>query len=764
MESISARTERRSSLVRRWLPGRPVTFRRVAASALIVGLAVSAAAALDAPADKSGLEGILKNEVPGGLGTDSFSDLTGNWASWGKGVADLVNKLYTDQKLDAAGQRKILNTLEKKVKTMDRALADPRFASLYDPIASLRGRLARRVDVDLAILNTLEMKPEQVKAEKIKAAAASALDALSALEADLDKVPNGAAWLPYIHATELRQALSSNKVGSAVATAQSKLDSGSSLKNPEQRQFLARPAFRKLSSALSRLNQAEQSNPGGGDVKAERDKFAALVAALEGYEDNGGGAEAQKVHETLDAAEKAAIDGGNLIDAAVREHYMNYNLQIVADTDVLNKVLGGQQSTTSPVSDFIAGASVSGTEWTTTTISVELRPGQNAANLDLVLNGVTQSSTVGSTSEASVSSQGYHRWAAKKPIRFDGTTITTGPAEMTYVQPSVTFTGANTRYSGGLFGGMANNMAMQQANARRGESEAEAAQRLQSRVIPDFDARVDEMIQKADQQLKYDLRKRLRLAGVLPTAVRARSNDSYLRLSAEVIGEDELGGDEGNPGSSMGAGLVISIHESLLNNAVNQMKFAGQTMTDKQVSAELERFLSLLLGRKVDFAAMAKQMAAAQAAAQANTPGAPQAPPQAPAKAPEQSAQQKNSQFVFDKDDPIRFTIDDGEVKLVIRAGFKQEGQEDVPTQEITVPLKFVAQAGRVAILRGTVGVAGGGKILRSGAIKQKIETAIPAMTPLDPQLHIPRPGQADVDLTVVRIGADNGWLTLWAN
>ena len=37
-------------------------------------------------------------------------------------------------------------------------------------------------------------------------------------------------------------------------------------------------------------------------------------------------------------------------------------------------------------------------------------------------------------------------------------------------------------------------------------------------------------------------------------------------------------------------------------------------------------------------------------------------------------------------------------------------------------------------------------------------------MTPLDPQIHVPRPGQAEVDLTVVRIGADNGWLTIWAN
>ena len=124
---------------------------------------------------------------------------------------------------------------------MDKAVADPAFASLYDPISSLRGRLARRVDVALAILNTLELKPEEVKAEKVKAANAKALDALSALESDLNTVPNGTAWLPYIHANELREALNSGKAGtpspprkrSSIRVARSRIpSSGSSSRGP----------------------------------------------------------------------------------------------------------------------------------------------------------------------------------------------------------------------------------------------------------------------------------------------------------------------------------------------------------------------------------------------------------------------------------------------------------------------------------------------------------------------------------------------------
>jgi hypothetical protein len=725
-------------------------------------MAVSAALALEGPSDKSGLRGILKNEVPTGLTGESFSDLTGNWAAWGKDVSGLVAKLYTDDKLDAAGQHDLLKQIEKKIHTIDKALVDPRYASLYGPLTALRGRLARRVDVDRAILKTLELKPEEAKASRVKAARAEALDAFSALEADLNQVPNGSAWLPYLHANELRSALTTGQSNGVVAKVEQKLAAASSLKDPEQRKFLARPAFRQLSAALTKFEHASQANPSAGDQQAARGKLTALVAALEGYEDNGSSADAHKVYESLDAVDKSVMDDGALIDDAVREHYMNYNLQVVVSQDMINRLLSDQQNTTGPVTDFILGANVSGNEWTTTDVSVELRPGTNAANMDLVLNGVTQSSTVGVTDQASIYTSGYHRWGATKPIRFDGTTIVTTPAHMTYVQPSNSTTGASTRLSGfPILGGIADSTAVQQAEMRRGESEAIAAQRLESRVLPDFDARVDQMIQGVDQRLRNDLQKRLKQAGVLPTAIRARTNDSYLRLSAQISGPNQLAGDVGNTAGESGAGLVLSLHESLLNSALSHMNFAGRTMGDAQIAAELQSYLTKLLGRPVDFAAAAKKLAAAQAAA------APGGAPPAPAKAPAANAEtdeQKNSLFVFDKEDPIRFTVDDGQVKLVIRAGFKQEGKADVPTQEITVPLQLVANGGRLIVMRGTIGVSGGGDVARSGVIKKKIASAIQPKIPLDPQIHVPRTGRPDFDLTIARISAENGWLTIWAN
>jgi|HubBroStandDraft_4_1064222.scaffolds.fasta_scaffold25997_2 hypothetical protein len=746
----------------------------VAASGAIIFAAFSEARALQAPSGgKPGLKGILPKEVPADLGADSFTVLNGAWEKWGKDLSGLVTKLYTDDKLDAAGQRELLKQLEGKIKTMDKALADPKFASLGDAIASVRERLARRVDVALAMLDTLELNPEEVKAEAIKREKKHALRHLDQLVDYLNSVPNGNAWLGYVKADELRTALSgSGAPGSVVAAVDDKLESGSAPKNLEQREFLARPAFRHLAQALSKLRHAEEMKPGAGDEQALRTDLTNLESAIEAYEENGTSEDSKKVIDTLAAAEKTAIDEGDRLDAGVRPHYMNYNLSAVASDAMLTRLLGETSQTTGPVTDFILGANVSGTQWTNTTVSVRLEPSSHAAKVELVLDGTVQSSTVGVTSQANIYTSGYHRFGATKEIRFDGENITTGPAVMTYVQPSNTTTGASTAMSGfPIFGGIADSIAVREAEKRRGESEAIAAERVQSRVLPEVDARVDQLIQDSNSRLHRELHKRLKEAGVYPSAIHASTNQSFLRLSAEIADKAELGGDVAPPTGYEPAGLVLQLHESLLTNAARRMKFAGQSMTDAQVKAELERFLTLLAGRKIEIGktAAATPTPFKPAGPVPPAPGATPAPAPAPAPAAAE-ASGDNSLLVFDKDDPIRFTIENGELSLVLRAGIKQEGKEDIPTQSITVPLRLTVKGNQVLVDRGTVQVAPAtanadraAQVVRAGVMRKKLETVISPMA-IDGVIHVPRQGKADADLTISDIKAFGGWLTIMAN
>jgi hypothetical protein len=621
------------------------------------------------------------------------------------------------------------------------------------------------------MLDTLELNPEEVKAAAIKREKKHALRHLDELVEYLGSVPGGNAWLGYVKANDLRTALnSSGAPGSIVATIDDKLNS--SVANSQQKEFLARPAFRHLAHALSNLRHAEEMKPTAGDEQAVRSSLTSLESALEAYEENGTSEDGHKVIDTLAAAEKVAIDEGDRLDRGVRPHYMNYNLSAVTSDAALTKLLGETSQTTGPVTDFILGANVSGTEWTTSTVSVRIEPSTNAARIELVIDGTTQSSTVGVTSQANIYTSGYHRFGAVKEIRFDGENISTGPARMTYVQPNNTTTGASTAMSGfPIFGRMADSIAVGEAEKRRGESEAIAADRIQTRVLPEVDSRVDKLIQDANSRLHKDLHKRLREAGLYPTAVRATSNQTFLRLSVEIADKQELAGDMAPSIGYEKAGLVLQLHESLLTNGAHRMKFAGQSMTDAQVKSELERFLSLLAGRKIEIGKSMVKSPPVPLRPVPPGPPAPGAPAAAPAPAPAPVAESgDNSLLVFDKDDPIRFTIENGEVSLVLRAGIKQEGKEDIPTQTITVPLRLSVKGNQVLVDRGTVQVAPATagadraqQVVRAGVMRKKLESVFKPMA-LDGVIHVPREGRADADLTISDIKAFGGWLTIMAN
>jgi hypothetical protein len=67
---------------------------------------------------------------------------------------------------------------------------------------------------------------------------------------------------------------------------------------------------------------------------------------------------------------------------------------------------------------------------------------------------------------------------------------------------------------------------------------------------------------------------------------------------------------------------------------------------------------------------------------------------------------------------------------LVMRAGFKQEGKDDIPTREITVPITFEVKGKQINITRGAVRVAAadgeGGGIAINGVVRKKIQSALP--------------------------------------
>ena len=332
---------------------------------------------------------------------------------------------------------------------------------------------------------------------------------------------------------------------------------------------------------------------------------------------------------------------------------------MVATEAFLTKIAGQSRDQTGPVRDFILGADVYGTQTTHTDVSIDLIPSSRNAQFDLVARGAVAANTQGVTDQATVYTYGNHYFTASKRIFFDGEKFWTQPARIS-ISANNTTTGADTHIP--FANWFARGIAVKKAQELRGESEAIAASRLQDRVLPEFNAEVDKQF-AANGKNSQDVTQKmdaLRQLNLYPDAESWSTTDTELKVATRLMAATELGGSDPNPALIMGRGATILLHESVMNNAADRLELAGKTMSEDELTAKLEGNFSTLLGREVTFKKKDK---------------------------PETSEEDQGPKtFVFDKSDPLRVQIGDGTLTLTLRAGFKQEGKEDIPTQIVNGP------------------------------------------------------------------------------
>jgi hypothetical protein len=275
----------------------------------------------------------------------------------------------------------------------------------------------------------------------------------------------------------------------------------------------------------------------------------------------------------------------------------------------------------------------------------------------------------------------------------------------------------------------------------RGESEAIAASRVQDRVLPQFNSEVDKQfgpLGKNNPELTRML-DALRELSLYPDAKSFSTTDTELKIASRLMAPTELGGNDPNPALVLGRGATILLHESVMNNAADRLELAGKTMNEDELTAKLEGNFSKVLGREVKFKKEEK---------------------------PVTDEDQGPKTFVFDKSDPIRVQVGDGALTLTLRTGFQQEGKEDIPTQIVTLPLRFSVDMKNVVIEPGDVGVAAAEppesaakQLARAGVIKKKIGNAFP-------RTEVNRVRYVNVEkkkvlVAVTRIRALDGWLSI---
>ena len=693
----------------------------------------------------SGLSGIFPSSPPEDLSEEEFAKLDGNWAEWSKGAAAAVADFYSKlEGTDAAAQRTALATLKIKQDVMRRALDDSSYRSLHGPLTALNNSLKLRIDLAEAALDTLEIDGQKQAASKTRSRSNQLLSSIQSLENYLGSIGNGTLWLPYFNVPELKGALLADQEGSlplaAALEAQSKLKTREFVLDPTQKEFTRRSPFQSFASSLDQyVATATWTDPVEANKKL-RAEFKALSDALDTYISTG-----EKSGELRDAFARtryASPDGGDRLANTLQSRLFNYNLRVLITEAFLNRIMSDSRSVQGAVNDFILGAQVNGCQVTNTTVNVDLLPSNTTARFALRLNGTIQSNTAGVTPQATVYTAGNHTFAAKKEVNFDGYRFTTSPATIG-VNPHNTTTGISTKFSGiPILGRIVQGIASQAVAEKKGEAEAIAASRVQDGVLPAFNQEVDSNFAQQGDKLNRELYSGLRNAGIFPDTFTYQSTDQMITMNARLMAPHQIGANLPESRLLTATGITALVHETAVNNGIDRMGIAGQTLNEDQLKAKIESFLSTVLNRPYRLAA----------------------PPKA-ADATDEEVQELNA-IIFAPVDPIRVRVTDGQVVVIVRAGFKKQGDEDIPMREITVPISLSAQGGKIFAKADNVIVTAaegeGGGVAINAVVRKKIQSLLPDRV-LDGKIEIQTPTKIVVAY-VTQLTLVDGWISAGIN
>jgi len=408
-----------------------------------------------------------------------------------------------------------------------------------------------------------------------------------------------------------------------------------------------------------------------------------------------------------------------------------YNVGIALSESLLNKIAADVRDQANRVCDRILGANVTGVSNTRSMTRVDCRANAETAQIDMVLQSLTSSSTIGFRPDATVATQGRHRADLTKSVYFDGFQLTTrkprGVVRATNQNNSVITPLSNLP----LVGPLATTIARQQAERTRPVAESIAAERLRAQVVPEFNNAVDAQLVDLNTTLKSRVQPMLSRGGLIPEQLKTSTVDTELRIRAR-FGEDRA--IETSTRRATGRLASLLLHESAINSVIDSLGVAGREVSDRQ--------LQQLLAKLEEIAGTAEKDEAAGSEINSTEP--------------------ELYSLAFAGEQPISVRFDDDVARLILRVRIKAVGGEALPLQEIRVPIELLSGQTRMRLSFGAPEVIPADGTAAGDLQRLIAEEAGKLLVPFDFERSRLVPiGSRSFRATLGQTSSDNGWLLI---
>jgi len=348
----------------------------------------------------------------------------------------------------------------------------------------------------------------------------------------------------------------------------------------EQRQFVSTAPMAELASRL----RTWASEP----VDVQR-----LLEDLERYELTGLPSDARAL--SRDRLALAATGSQLTITQRLETHYRNANLRIAVSGEFINRFLPQNNCQRDSVVDTVVGVPVRGCSTTNTCVSAHLIPDPQRFRIGLEARGNVDSQTSSTTRGVTFRNQGESSYVVRKEI-------VVGPDG---IQSEATTSSANSRndldsvetdYDGvPILGTLVRNYARSEHEASRAQARREVEAKVSSRARCRFDAEIAPRLAKAEASFREKVIAPLDRLSLEPTAMSMETTTERLCLRARLAGTDQLGAHTARPQAPAGSLLSLQMHQSAMNNAIEQLGLNGRSFT----LPELYQWIGTKLDREV---------------------------------------------------------------------------------------------------------------------------------------------------------------------
>lgn len=350
----------------------------------------------------------------------------------------------------------------------------------------------------------------------------------------------------------------------------------------EQRWFVAQPALARLNEQLRQWAY-------------EPPDYAGFLEQLEAWETQDT-VDGQALVEHWQVLAHSPWEQCTRLAQAFDSHYRNANIRVAISGELINRLLPPVQAIEEDVDDHILGTPVVGRSRTVTRLFVELIPDRMRWRLGLEARGQVQSHTWAERGSISLLTHGSTRYRARKLLTIDRRGIFAHHTE-TEAENRAELADVSTGLDGlPLIGSLLRSIARRTHRERLPEANAEVEQKVSSRVAQRLDEEIAQRIYQIEKQYRERFLSPLSRLNLCLTALDMQTTSHRLIARYRLAADHQLAAHTPRPIAPSDSLLSVQIHESAINNVIQQLK-----LEDRRVKlSDLYREITAVFGKQLD--------------------------------------------------------------------------------------------------------------------------------------------------------------------